>query len=68
MERKQTKTIKMKPEVNKCWQNKKGHKFIHTNGKVGLPLFVHYEIDENEEENKRVALEEFNQNYIQVNI
>ncbi len=68
MERKQIKTIEMEPEVNKCWQNKKGHKFIYTNKRVGLPLFVHYEVDENEEENKQKALQEFNQNYTQVNI
>ena len=67
----ETKTIEMKPNANKCWQNKKGHKFIHTNERVGLPLYVHYEENENaeiEEENKRVALEEFNQNYTQVEI
>ena len=64
----ETKTIEMKPEVNKCWQNKKGHKFIHTNGKVGLPLYVSYEVDENEEQNKQKALNEFNKNYTQVEI
>ena len=64
----ETKTIEMKPEVNKCWQNKKGHKFIHTNGRIGLPLFMDYEVNENEEENKQKALQEFNQNYTQVNI
>ena len=29
------------PDKNKCFQSKAtGHKFIHTNGKQGLPLFV----------------------------
>ena len=29
------------PDENMCFQSKAtGHKFIHTNGKQGLPLFV----------------------------
>lgn len=68
MERKEYKTIKITPAQGKCWQNRKGHKFIHTNGKIGLSLFVHYEIEGNEEQNKQKAIQEFNQNYAQVNI
>lgn len=53
------KTIEMKPEINKCWQNKKGHKFIHTNGKIGLPLYI---------EDTEEAKAKFNEEYTQVNI
>lgn len=34
------KRIEMKPANGKCWQNKLGHKFVHTNGKIGLPLYI----------------------------
>ena len=32
--------IAMIPSKNKCWQNLKGHKFINTNGKEGLPIYI----------------------------
>ena len=46
--------IEMKPEKGKCWQNKKGHKFIHTNGLEGLPLYI-----EDTEEAKAAFNEEY---------
>ena len=53
------KQIKMTPAPNKCWQNKKGHKFIHSITGKGLPLYV-----EDTEEARAI----FNENYKQVNI
>ena len=51
--------IAMIPEEGKCWKNSNGHKFVHTNGKIGLPLYI----EDNEE-----AKKEFREEYIQVNI
>lgn len=35
------KRYEITPDKNKCFQSKiNGHKFIHTNGKQGLPLYV----------------------------
>lgn len=47
------KQYKLTPDENKCFQSKlNGHKFIHTNGKQGLPLYVsENEIDFYEEVN-----------------
>ena len=34
-------TYELTPDENKCFKSKAtGHKFIHTNGKQGLPLYV----------------------------
>lgn len=47
------------PAPNRCWQNKRGFKFIHTNGKKGLPIYI---------EDTEEAIAEFNANYTEVNI
>ena len=59
MEKKKTKIIEIRPAEGKCWQNKRGHKFIHTNGKTGLPLYI---------EDTEEARVNFNKQYIQVDI
>lgn len=60
MEKRETKKhIEIKPAKGFCFQNKKGHKFVHTNGRIGLPLFI---------EDTEEAKTRFNQNYIQVRI
>ena len=56
---KEVKMIEMKPEEGKCWQNKRGHKFVHTNGVKGLPIYI---------EDTEEAKTKFNSDYTQVNI
>lgn len=56
---KEKETIEMKPAENKCWQNKRGHKFVHTNGRIGLPIYI---------EDTEKARTQFANNYTEVNI
>ena len=50
------KHVTMTPKPGFCFQNKKGHKFIHTSGKFGLPLFI-----EDTEEAKAKFVNEYTQ-------
>lgn len=59
MEDKEIKLIELYPEKGMCWVTNNGYKFINTNGKEGLPLYI---------KDTEEARQELKENYTQIKI